>query len=142
MYRVLAETGEAKERRNQRAPQHHAIELDLLASVIAPEAEPRLRWLYQQFLPAGDHVTAEARFRAGMALAPQQQAKLFELGNAMSLASLLAARGAGDEGRRIVSAVHRWFTEGHDTEDLIAARTLLDSPPSLASPSAPDRKRH
>jgi serine/threonine protein kinase/predicted ATPase len=78
---------------------------------------------------AGDHVTAEARFRAGLALAAQQQAKPFELRNAMSLAGLLAARGAGDEGRRIVAAVHGWFTEGHDTEDLVAARKLLDSPP-------------
>ncbi|HEX7837906.1 MAG TPA: ATP-binding protein [Kofleriaceae bacterium] len=29
------------------------FELDVLASVIAPEAEPRLRWLYQQLQPTG-----------------------------------------------------------------------------------------
>jgi serine/threonine protein kinase/tetratricopeptide (TPR) repeat protein len=86
---------------------------------------------------AGDHVTAEARFRAGMALAAQQAARPFELRNAMSFARLPTARGAGDEGRRLVAAVHGWFTEGHATEDLIAAKQLLGGPPGAPG----DRKR-
>src|SRR6185436_13534823 len=50
-------------------------------------------------LAAGNLVIAEARFRAGMDLAARQQARPFELRNAVGLASLLAARGMGDEGR-------------------------------------------
>jgi predicted ATPase len=74
---------------------------------------------------AGDLDAAEERFRAGMALAATQQAKPFELRNAMSLARLLAGRGRAQEGRQLVAGLHSWFTEGADTEDLAAARKLL-----------------
>jgi serine/threonine protein kinase/predicted ATPase len=87
---------------------------------------------------AGDLATAEARFRAGMALAARQKAKPFELRNAMGLAGLLAARKQAAEARRMVAKIYGWFTEGQDTEDLIAAKTLLDG----ADPArAPRRKR-
>src|SRR6185436_15404191 len=76
-------------------------------------------------LAAGNLVIAEARFRAGMDLAARQQARPFELRNAVGLASLLAARGMGDEGRWRVAEVYEWFTKNLNTADLVAARRLL-----------------
>jgi predicted ATPase len=74
---------------------------------------------------AGDRQAGEARFRDGMALAEKQQAKPFQLRNALGLASVLAERGEADEGHRIVREVYAWFTEGFATEDLVTAQAML-----------------
>jgi predicted ATPase len=73
----------------------------------------------------GDLATGEARFRAGMALAEKQQAKPFQLRNAIGLAHVLAERGEAEAGKQLVRDVFAWFTEGFTTEDLVAAKTLL-----------------
>jgi hypothetical protein len=38
---------------------------------------------------------------------------------------MLRDQGRREEGRRELAAVYGWFTEGHDTPDLIEARALL-----------------
>jgi hypothetical protein len=43
----------------------------------------------------------------------------------MSLARLLAERGRRDDARGVLAPVYGWFTEGLDTADLVAAKTLL-----------------
>jgi predicted ATPase len=43
----------------------------------------------------------------------------------MSLARLLAGQGRRAEARSALAGIHGWFTEGFDTADLKAARTLL-----------------
>jgi hypothetical protein len=73
-----------------------------------------------------------------MSLAAKQQAKPFELRNAMGLAGVLATRGEAEEGRRIVARVYGWFTEGQDTEDLVAAKRLIEGD---HPPRPPRRKR-
>ncbi|HSL51852.1 MAG TPA: hypothetical protein VK878_22515 [Candidatus Deferrimicrobiaceae bacterium] len=43
----------------------------------------------------------------------------------MSLARLLAERGRRDDARGALAPVYGWFTEGLDSADLVAAKTLL-----------------
>jgi predicted ATPase len=54
-----------------------------------------------------------------------QQAKLWELRAAMSLARLFRDQGSRAEARDLLAPVYGWFTEGFDTPDLKQANTLL-----------------
>jgi len=64
-------------------------------------------------------------FRASLAKATEQGAKLWALRTAVQLAELL--RGQGDRGaaRDTLKPVYDGFIEGWATEDLAAARALL-----------------
>ena len=55
----------------------------------------------------------------------QQEAKSFELRAATGLARLFLATGQRDDARDALAPVYGWFTEGHTTRDLVAARTTL-----------------
>jgi class 3 adenylate cyclase/predicted ATPase len=65
---------------------------------------------------------ARATLREALDVARRQQARSLELRVAMSL----VRRGDG-EGPAALAAVHGWFTEGLETEDLRAARAMLDA---------------
>ena len=65
-------------------------------------------------------------FRDAIAFARQQRAKSWELRATTSLARLLAASDRRDEARGMLADIYGWFTEGFDTQDLKAARTLLE----------------
>ena len=52
-------------------------------------------------------------------------AKSSELQASISLARLLAKRRRRDEARAMLSEIYGWFTEGFDTADLKAAKSLL-----------------
>ena len=69
---------------------------------------------------------AEARFRDALALARRQEARLFELRAATSLADLLAATGDGGSAREALAPVYARFTEGFEFLDLREAKALLD----------------
>jgi tRNA A-37 threonylcarbamoyl transferase component Bud32/tetratricopeptide (TPR) repeat protein len=75
----------------------------------------------------GDDAAAEAAFRQALAYAAGQQAKSFELRSATQLAELLTQTGRRDEAKAMLGPIYGWFTEGHATADLLAARRLLDS---------------
>ena len=68
----------------------------------------------------------ETCFRRALVVAQRQQAKLFELRAAISLARLWADRGRCGEAHDVLAPVYGWFTEGFDTADLRDARVLLD----------------
>ena len=68
---------------------------------------------------------AEACFRRAVAAAQAIGARSLELRAVMSLARSLVDRGASAEARAALAPVLGAFTEGHDTRDLRAARTLL-----------------
>lgn len=68
---------------------------------------------------------AEASLREALAYGTSQQGKFMELRAATSLARLLNSTGRKQEARAILTPVYDWFTEGHDTHDLVSARTLL-----------------
>jgi predicted ATPase len=70
---------------------------------------------------------AEAPLRASIDWARQQQAKSWELRSSTTLAQLLLERGRRDAAREVLAPIYDWFTEGFDTHDLRAARTLLES---------------
>jgi class 3 adenylate cyclase/predicted ATPase len=73
---------------------------------------------------------AEAAFQTALRIARLQQAKLFELRAATSLARLWRDQGQHDEARDLLSPVYGWFTEGFDTPDLKDARALLEEIPA------------
>ena len=62
-----------------------------------------------------------------LATARKQNARLFELRTATSLAQVWRDAGRLDEARTLLAPIHGWFTSGHDTVDLREARTVLDS---------------
>jgi predicted ATPase len=69
---------------------------------------------------------AEELFHKALAIAAQQQAKLWELRAAVSLARLRRDEGREAEARDLVAPVYGWFTEGFNTPDLKEAKVLLD----------------
>jgi len=72
-----------------------------------------------------DTPSAEASFREALAIARQQLAQAWELQAATSLARLLAERGGRAEAREILGEAYGRFTEGFETANLTAAKTLL-----------------
>jgi predicted ATPase/DNA-binding winged helix-turn-helix (wHTH) protein len=68
---------------------------------------------------------AEACFRQAVEIARRQGAKLLELRAVMSLSRLWHQHGKQKAARHMLAEIYHWFTEGFDTEDLQAARTLL-----------------
>jgi predicted ATPase len=75
--------------------------------------------------PAPSH-EAEACFQGALAVAREQEAKLWELRAAMSMARLWRDQGKRDEARELLAPVYGWFTEGFDTRDLKDAKALLE----------------
>jgi predicted ATPase len=76
-------------------------------------------------LSAGAEADAEFELRAALGHARRQQARSFELRAATALARMLLARGDAAAARGELTPVYEWFTEGSNTRDLAAARSLL-----------------
>ena len=80
-----------------------------------------------QLLLKQEHAdAAESRYRKAITIAVEQEAKLWELRAAGSLARLRRAQGRRAEARNLLAPVYSWFTEGFDTQDLKEAKALLD----------------
>jgi predicted ATPase len=77
-------------------------------------------------LPDPERIGAERCFRHAIAVAQGQQAKLWELRAAVSLARLWRDQGRRAEAHDLLAPVYGWFTEGFDTADLKNAEALLD----------------
>jgi predicted ATPase len=69
---------------------------------------------------------AEAYFQQAIEIARRQQAKLFELRAAVSLARLKQQTGNPAAAHKTLAEIFHWFTEGFDTADLQDARALLE----------------
>jgi predicted ATPase len=80
------------------------------------------RFMLQQ----GHSGAAEELYRKALTIAQEQEAKLWELRAAASLARLHCDEGRRAEARDLLAPVYGWFTEGFDTQDLKEAKTLLD----------------
>lgn len=78
-------------------------------------------------LASGDSEAAEALFQRGLEAAVRWDARMSQLRAAVRLGRLLASRGRGEEGRRLVSPIHATFTEGKATLDLKDATEFLAS---------------
>jgi class 3 adenylate cyclase/predicted ATPase len=80
----------------------------------------------QLLLRQGHTEAAEELYRKALSIAKEQQAKLWELRAAASLARLRCGQGRRGEARDLLTPVYGWFTEGFDTPDLKEAKALLD----------------
>jgi predicted ATPase len=69
---------------------------------------------------------AENCFQRALAVARSQEAKMWELRAAISLARLWRDYARGKEAHGLLGAVYDWFAEGFATPDLKEAETLLD----------------
>jgi predicted ATPase len=80
----------------------------------------------QLLLQQGHSGAAEELYRRALSIAEEQEAKLWELRVAVSLARLRRDQGRPAEARDLLAPIYRWFTEGFDTADLKDAKALLD----------------
>jgi predicted ATPase len=69
---------------------------------------------------------AEELYRKALSIAREQEAKLWELRAAASLARLRRDQGRRAEAGDLLAPIYGWFTEGFDTPDLKEAKALLD----------------
>jgi predicted ATPase len=81
----------------------------------------------QLLLRQGRTKAAEKLYRKALSIAKEQEAKLWELRAAVSLARLRRDQGCCGEARDLLAPVYNWFTEGFGTPDLKEAKALLDS---------------
>jgi predicted ATPase len=79
----------------------------------------------QLLLRLGHSEAAEESYRKALSIAREQQAKLWELRAATSLARLRRDQRRHTEARDLLAPVYGWFTEGFDTPDLKGAKGLL-----------------
>jgi predicted ATPase len=80
----------------------------------------------QLLLRQGRSEAAEEFYRKALSIAREQEAKLWELRAAASLARLRCDQGRRTEAHDLLAPVYGWFTEGFDTPDLKEAKALLD----------------
>jgi len=89
--------------------------------------EPELHRLRADlFHSIGDRAAADRYYHEAIAVAKRQNAKVFELRAATSLARLWRDQGKRAEARDLLAPIYGWFTEGFDTPVLQDAKALLD----------------
>jgi predicted ATPase len=90
--------------------------------------EAELHRMHSKVLARAGYVAqAEEALSRALTVARSQQARIWELRAATSLARLWIEQGKRQEARDLLEPVWSWFTEGFDTADLQAARLLLDA---------------
>ena len=80
----------------------------------------------QLMLREGHSEAAEELYHKALSIAREQEAKLWELRAAASLARLRRDQDRGAEARDLLAPVYGWFTEGFATPDLKEAKALLE----------------
>src|SRR5260370_18827257 len=80
----------------------------------------------QLLLRQGRSEAAEELYRKALSIAEEQEAKLWELRAAASLARLRRDQGRHAEARDLLAPAYGSFTEGFGTADLKDAKALLD----------------
>ena len=90
--------------------------------------EAELRRLNGEILLTGSDpqpAEAEACLRQALDVARSQEAKLWELRTAVTLARLWQTQSKTQDAHDLLAPVYDWFTEGFDTSDVKAAKALL-----------------
>jgi predicted ATPase len=77
-------------------------------------------------LRQGHPDTAEELYRTALRLAEEQNAKIWELRAAVSLAELRRDQARLAEALELLAPIYGWVSEGFDTPDLKEAKALLD----------------
>ena len=110
-------------------PPNEAAEAGADACVVRAEDEHAAE-LYrhkgQLLLRQGHSHAVEELYRKALNIAREQEAKLWELRAAASLARLRRDQGRHAEARDLLAPVYGWFTEGFDTPNLKEAKALRD----------------
>jgi predicted ATPase len=120
---LIAQTGEMVARHIEEA----LTQLDNALNIVAHTGE---RWFAvelnrlkgQVFLRQGHFEEAEELYRKTLSIAREQEAKLWELRAAASLARLRHDQGRRSEAGDPLAPVYGWFTEGFDAPDLNTQR--------------------
>lgn len=71
---------------------------------------------------------AEVAFRHAIVIAQGQEAKLLELRAVLSLARLWPTHLRPTEVKQLITSLYKWFSEGFDLPDLVAAHALIQEP--------------
>jgi predicted ATPase len=108
--------------------------LTLWADGLKIAERTRARWFAAELnrqkgrllLRKGHAEAAEELYRRALGIAREQEAKLWELRAAASLARLWRDQGRRAAARDLLAPVYGWFTEGFATPDLKEAKALLD----------------
>jgi tetratricopeptide (TPR) repeat protein len=100
--------------------------LSISAQSRQPAYDAELLRLKGELLLSKNEGEAESLLRRALDVARGQEAKLFELRAAMSLARLWQKQGKQDDARALFAPIYNWFTEGFDTLDLREAKALLE----------------
>jgi class 3 adenylate cyclase/predicted ATPase len=74
----------------------------------------------------GQITAAEEFYRKALSIAKEQEAKMWELRAALSLARLRGDQGRAADARDLLALVYDWFTEGFGTPDLKEAKALIE----------------
>jgi predicted ATPase len=77
-------------------------------------------------MPKPEVAKAQAYFERSLEIARGQQAKLWELRTATSMARLWCDQGKQQRASDLLAPIYGWFTEGFDTLDLKEGKALLD----------------
>jgi predicted ATPase len=80
----------------------------------------------QLLLDRGHTEAAEELYGNALSIAREQEAKMWELRAAVSLARLRRDQDRRLEARELLAPVYGWFTEGFDTKDPKEAKALLE----------------
>lgn len=118
---TLEEGVQMAERGNEHhvEPVLHCFKAQILAQQADICTEPEAREaLYAQ---------AEACFERSFEIARQQDALMLELRTSVAYYNYLVGSARGEEAYVGLKGVYDRFTEGHDTPDLVAARSLLEA---------------
>ena len=86
-----------------------------------PDTIHKGRLLLRQSQPQA----AEESYSKALSIAREQEAKLWELRAATSLARLRCEQGRRAEAHELLAPIYNWFTEGFDAADLKAAKALM-----------------
>jgi predicted ATPase len=85
------------------------------------------RYKGQLLLRQGHPEAAEELYRKALSIAREQQAKMWELRAAVSIARFRRDQGRRAEACDLLAPVYGWFTEGFGTPDLKEAKALLEA---------------
>jgi predicted ATPase len=85
-------------------------------------------------LSLGRRSEAEFELQTALKIAQHQQARLWELRAATSLAKHWRSEGKCPEAYALLQPIYDWFAEGFETTDLIDAKALLDTLSDLSGP--------
>jgi hypothetical protein len=105
------------------------------ALALADETDERyftaeLLRLRGELILATDTTAAAADFERAIAVARDQEAKLFEVRSMLALHQLHAAQGRGDETRGRLAELCAWFPDESAIAEVAAARRLLQAIPA------------